>query len=135
MINANARVVRTCNLMTRLRFLRWEDSDASETMDPLVEEARQLDNSIEDLRQQIRDYEDELSRLPYNEYLRTGHWQVVRECALEAAGRRCQICNSSDLLQVHHRSYEFRSIEGPYDLTVLCAGCHKLFHDHRRLSS
>lgn len=70
----------------------------------------------------------------YAEYLKTPHWLVTRQAALERAGRRCQVCNGAKFLQVHHRTYERVGCELPNDLTVLCDKCHGLFHENRSLS-
>lgn len=74
-----------------------------------------------------------LTSMPYQDYLRTDHWQSVREVALERAEEKCQLCSSTKRLHVHHRTYDHRGYEAPDDVTVLCAGCHQSFHDHRRL--
>jgi replicative DNA helicase len=50
--------------------------------------------------------------------------------ALSRAGHRCQVCNSPDKLDVHHRTYERVGQEQLDDLTVLCDRCHGLFHEH-----
>ena len=77
---------------------------------------------------------DLLATSPYNEYLKSEHWQEVRAGALERAGNRCQLCNRAARLHVHHRTYERRGCELPDDVIVLCADCHKLFHDNRRVA-
>jgi hypothetical protein len=64
----------------------------------------------------------------YRAYLRTAAWRQKREAALERADRRCQICNSAQRLDAHHRTYERIYNEQPNDLTVLCRKCHDLFH-------
>lgn len=74
-----------------------------------------------------------LHTLPYAEYLLTPHWQNMRRGALERAQHRCQVCNASKGLHVHHRTYERRGYEHNEDLIVLCEGCHQLFHDHGKL--
>jgi HAMP domain-containing protein len=76
-----------------------------------------------------------LRAMPYDEYLKTDHWMATRIGALERAGHRCQLCNSNERLQTHHRSYERRGHEQPEDLIVLCADCHKTFHENGRLAS
>lgn len=63
----------------------------------------------------------------YSAYLRTKEWQSRRKAALKRAGYRCQVCNSPDHLEVHHRTYEHIGNELPDDLTVLCDSCHELF--------
>jgi hypothetical protein len=71
----------------------------------------------------------QLRTMPYRDYLKTPHWRQTRQRALERADRRCQLCNSPDNLQVHHRTYERRGSERDDDLTVLCADCHTKFHE------
>lgn len=75
----------------------------------------------------------QLQRMPYVEYLRTEEWLARREIKLNQANYKCQTCNSDSRLQVHHRTYERRGCELDEDLTVLCAGCHKLFHERSTL--
>jgi len=48
--------------------------------------------------------------------------------ALKRAKYSCQLCNSKDNLNVHHRTYERRGHELASDLIVLCKQCHKTFH-------
>jgi len=76
-------------------------------------------------------------RLPHEEhgdYLRSHAWKVTREAALRHAGNRCQVCNGSAHLHVHHRTYERLGREHPSDLTVLCRKCHAIFHGKGRLA-
>lgn len=69
----------------------------------------------------------------YREYLNSPEWQAKRRLALEQAGWRCKVCNSTTRLQVHHRTYDRVGNEELCDLTVLCATCHQLFHDGGRM--
>ena len=64
----------------------------------------------------------------YEASLKSEEWQQLRIDALEWALDRCQICNSLGPLHVHHRTYERVGCEDLADLTVLCAGCHEIFH-------
>ena len=75
-----------------------------------------------------------LHRMPYAMFLKTRYWQNRRNASLELAGHKCQLCNASESLQVHHRTYERRGYERDSDLIVLCKSCHQLFHDHKRIS-
>jgi rubredoxin len=72
--------------------------------------------------------EAELRTMPYREYLRTEEWQERRRGALKRAGHRCQVCDRSRQLHVHHRTYERRGAELARDLIVLCDECHALYH-------
>jgi hypothetical protein len=66
-------------------------------------------------------------RMPYAEYLKTNHWQWVREEALNRAKWKCQLCARKTRLQVHH-NYARVGRELPEDVIVLCSGCHKKHH-------
>jgi BarA-like signal transduction histidine kinase len=66
----------------------------------------------------------------YAEYLKTETWKTIRRLALESANYKCQLCNSSKNLNVHHRKYPKElGKESLADLTVLCFLCHKKAHD------
>ena len=77
-----------------------------------------------------------MTKAEYADYLRTPHWQSMRTGALNRAGHRCQVCNASKNLHVHHRTYErCPGNERAGDLTVLCADCHALYHDKPRVAT
>lgn len=65
----------------------------------------------------------------YQEYLKSDHWKEIRLKALDRAGNRCQLCSSTDNLNVHHNTYKNRGNEDLKDLVVLCRECHAKFHD------
>ena len=70
----------------------------------------------------------------YSEYLRSSHWKVTREKALDRAGLRCQLCgNQTGQLDVHHNNYRNLGNERPEDLIVLCRTCHSRFHEGGRM--
>lgn len=69
-----------------------------------------------------------LKALPYREYLKSRHWRDTRLRALDKANFRCQVCNTDEKLEVHHRTYEDLGNEQLEDLTVLCQFCHTSFH-------
>lgn len=75
----------------------------------------------------------ELKNMDYADYLRTPEWQWIREEAIRRAKNRCQICNGGESLHVHHRTYENRGDEDLSDLTALCADCHRIYHDARKI--
>ena len=68
----------------------------------------------------------------YHAYMQSPEWRRRREAALQRAGHRCQVCNGSENLQAHHRTYENLGNELPGDLTVLCDECHRLFSRRRQ---
>lgn len=76
----------------------------------------------------------DLRTMPYRDYLKTPHWKATRQRALERADRRCQLCGSSERLEVHHNTYANRGNEHDSDVIVLCDPCHEAFHDRRKLA-
>lgn len=94
---------------------------------------QEWDISLEQLEEsQIKESEQKgkaRSHLSYEEYLQTPYWQERRKRALEYADYRCQLCNNTSILHVHHRTYENLGREPDNDLTVLCESCHEKFHD------
>ncbi len=76
-----------------------------------------------------------LRTMPYRDYLYTDHWKQVRRAALARAERRCQLCNSPNRLEVHHRTYARRGAEQDNDVIVLCERCHTRFHQTKERPS
>ena len=62
--------------------------------------------------------------LPYDDYLKTIHWQDVRARAL-LKDPCCVICGGADCLQIHHTTYENLGYESDTDVITLCASCHE----------
>lgn len=92
------------------------------------------DEQYQQNRQRHEAYLHELRTMPYTEYLKTDHWQDMRKRMLKYSRYRCAVCNANGVeLHVHHRTYENRGHEEYKDLIVLCADCHKTFHDNRTL--
>jgi 5-methylcytosine-specific restriction endonuclease McrA len=78
---------------------------------------------------------NKLKVLPYHEYLQTPHWIKLRDEHLKRSKYRCQICNKSGKLNVHHRTYERKGEEDYNDLVTLCEDCHILFHNQGKIIS
>jgi len=66
--------------------------------------------------------------IPYQEYLHTEHWQIVRKLVLERADYQCATCKNAHNLRVHHLVYTNLWHEYENDVTVLCETCHNLIH-------
>ena len=64
----------------------------------------------------------------YKSYLRTPEWKAVRMEVLHLRNHKCERCNSTYRLEVHHKSYRHIFNESPNDLEVLCHSCHKNHH-------
>lgn len=74
----------------------------------------------------------ELQAMPYDEYLKTAHWDKTRKSALIRAGHKCSDCFRRNVpLDVHHKTYEHRGYEYPEDLKVVCRRCHERIHGRK----
>lgn len=72
-----------------------------------------------------------LKRMPYNEYLKTQHWELVQSAVLKRDLNRCADCGSykeEKSIEVHHITYIRRGKERLEDLMTLCKDCHKERH-------
>ncbi len=76
--------------------------------------------------------QEKLASMNYKEFLGTRYWKMVTNWKKKEVGYKCQLCNSPDNLNVHHRSYKMRGrelVNNRQDLTVLCRKCHSKFHN------
>lgn len=64
----------------------------------------------------------------YAMYLQSEEWQRKKRIVTEFWGGRCCLCNSTESLQVHHRTYQRLGQELMSDLILLCDRCHELHH-------
>lgn len=73
-----------------------------------------------------------IKKIGYSAFLQTAYWFAVSSVVKSRAGMRCQVCNSGNGIQVHHRTYDTHGREhlNMTDLVVLCDNCHGLFHGH-----
>ena len=71
----------------------------------------------------------ELRNMPYKEYLQTAEWKKTARSAKARVKNRCQLCNCSGKLNVHHNNYQNIGNELDSDLIVLCEKCHAKHHD------
>ena len=76
-----------------------------------------------------KNYIEYLKNMQYLEYLKTDHWQHFRKEAFKFYKSSCQICNSKNNLNIHHKTYKNRGRETFNDIVILCYNCHELFHD------
>jgi len=95
-----------------------EKKDANSRIGGYIEREKQRKERVSQLR-----------NMPYPEYLQTPEWDKTRKLKLKESSFRCEMCNATGVLNVHHRTYENRGDENTKDLIVLCEKCHKKFHD------
>lgn len=74
---------------------------------------------------------EHIKSLNYRDFLNTPYWKAVSAEKRRKAKYRCELCNNTGLLNVHHKTYEHHGYEKDYlnDLIVLCEDCHKKFHE------
>jgi len=74
---------------------------------------------------------ERLREMPYQEFLGTIYWDIVRRYVLWKRKFICELCKSNGELNVHHKTYDHRGEEYLFleDLIVLCQPCHAKFHD------
>lgn len=82
----------------------------------------------------MRYYIETLRALPYDQYLRTGHWQRKRAAKLRQSRYRCEQCQYQYGLEPHHLTYENRGCEPLSDLVVLCRQCHQREYENEQVS-
>jgi len=71
-------------------------------------------------------------RKRYDRYLNSTTWAAKRKLVLERDGRRCQKCQSTGPLHVHHLTYDRIGHELLEDLQTLCKTCHAALHRERQ---
>jgi len=78
-----------------------------------------------------KEAKERLKEMPYEEFLGTIYWDIVRRYVLWKRKFICGLCNSDGQLNVHHKTYDHRGEEYLFleDLIVLCQPCHAKFHD------
>lgn len=70
----------------------------------------------------------------YIEYLKTDQWKLIKSKVLERDNNRCNKCESTDKLHIHHKNYDSIFNESLDDLITLCKVCHYKHHspDYRK---
>ncbi len=74
---------------------------------------------------------DHIKKMNYRDFLKTPYWKTVAQKKKHQCAYKCQLCNSGENLQTHHRTYDTfgEEIFNMKDLTVLCDACHAKHHD------
>jgi 5-methylcytosine-specific restriction endonuclease McrA len=73
-------------------------------------------------------------KIDYKSYIQSSQWKQRSSEAKAKAGWHCQVCNSTDRLETHHRTYDNLGHENDEDLIVLCHACHELFSKNGHLA-
>jgi hypothetical protein len=111
-----------------------EDSFITDYVLPVREREPEPQEAVTQPAKTKQERIQELQSMPYAGYLKTPEWQEKRKKALRFASFKCQLCNSGERLNVHHRTYERLGQELMGDLITLCNDCHSTFHQNRDLA-
>lgn len=79
-------------------------------------------------RGSVKTYRVMLPLVDKEKYYTSKEWAEKRKKVFRRDGNRCVLCNSSEGLSAHHRSYRNFGNEPLEDLTTLCSRCHRRFH-------
>lgn len=72
--------------------------------------------------------------LKYKRYINGKKFRELRKLVFERDGYKCQLCNSSENLTVHHKTYDNLYNEENHleDLITLCYICHCAIHKNKK---
>lgn len=73
-----------------------------------------------------------LSKMPYDDFLRTKYWSILKRFKLLKAKYSCELCGMKNTeLHVHHKTYDNRGSEyrNLNDIIVVCSMCHRRIHN------
>lgn len=73
---------------------------------------------------------EHIRNMNYYDFLETPYWKAISEKVKSKAKYKCQICNSSNNLCTHHRSYANHGdeVHNLDDLICICKDCHTKHH-------
>lgn len=71
-----------------------------------------------------------LQAMPYEQFLRTTYWIIIRDYLLSVRPRECARCGRRGLLIAHHLTYDSHGLEHLHldDLELVCKECHEDIH-------
>lgn len=79
-------------------------------------------------RLQQRSAENEAWQSRYDEHLRSGHWQALRQLVFTRCGGMCEGCGTNRAQHVHHLTYANMGDEFLWELVGICRDCHERYH-------
>ena len=61
----------------------------------------------------------------YLDYIQSEAWRQKKAAIVEQRGYKCESCDASDYVELHHKNYDRLGRELDSDLQLLCSDCHK----------
>jgi hypothetical protein len=96
----------------------------------LISAEKVLLMQVLDIKKAIKILLDIKEPFDYKAYLLSDKWKEIRD-RIVANSNGCVVCDSTDSLNVHHKTYKNIGNENDNDLIVLCKSCHGKFHNKR----
>ena len=63
-------------------------------------------------------------------HMQSTYWYKLKQQKLASANHRCEKCDSTESLELHHLTYSDLGKESQSSVVVLCRSCHQYQHDH-----
>lgn len=124
MSNASKKILQNTSDYLKNYLTPYKSWDKKITLQDKIKKIRQADVDWNIVSRHIKD-------MKYHNFLKTPYWKAIAAHTKYKAGYRCQLCNSTDDLVTHHRTYAIHGREhaSMKELTVMCDDCHSRFHD------
>lgn len=89
-------------------------------------------NMLIEFSKENKNLEEFIIKMKYSDFLKTLYWRSITKYKKERSNYKCELCGSTENLQIHHKTYIHHGKEIFYlnDLIVLCGRCHK--NEHKR---
>jgi 5-methylcytosine-specific restriction endonuclease McrA len=71
----------------------------------------------------------------YSAYLKSDDWKELRQRTIAERGAKCELCGSTTVLHVHHKSYKHYKRPKDSNLQVVCQPCHQTLHPDKRIGA
>ena len=68
------------------------------------------------------------------DYRKSRAWRNKRKLKIQMSGYGCDVCGTSEKIEVHHLSYTHFGDERVSELQVLCSACHSDAHNRPLIS-
>ena len=94
---------------------------------------RVIDDFIKEPLKETRKEKSE-KYVSYSEQLKDKRWLAFRKFIFAVRGKKCELCGSTKILQVHHPKYKYGKKAWEYncnEVVVLCKKCHEREHNIR----
>jgi len=113
-----------------LEFPKWQKWQSGNRGMPKKSAAdKGVDGGVTGVRKRSRDRDFKSDYRNYKEYLKSPEWAEVKQRYRKSKlPQKCQVCKTSENLQMHHKTYARLYNERLTDLCWLCADCHDWVH-------